>query len=199
MKRMSFKRPTNHYDERIKQIDEKICELIKQRKEISNNNPGYPPFEYISNWVEKFDLYDELLKSIFASLWDDKIYRPLIEPEGFQRNLPVLKSIEIGNRLFSVVSIRQYSNSSIVNFNIDWDNTSDSSERQSRHTHFELSISEKYDCRMMNGTGGDGHFHYNFIISPPLPDNISGIELVFKEYNPPFTDTSIGHDVIIQL
>ncbi|WML33526.1 hypothetical protein [Clostridium sp. OS1-26] len=54
-------------------------------------------FEYISNWAEKFDLYDELLNSIFASLWNDKIYKPLIEPEGFQRNLPVLKSAVIGD------------------------------------------------------------------------------------------------------
>ncbi|APM38520.1 hypothetical protein [Clostridium kluyveri] len=199
MKRISFKRPTNYYDERIKQVDEKICQLIKQRKEISNNNPGYPPLEYIANWAEKYDLYDDLLRLIFASLWNDKIYRPLIEPEGFYRNLPVLKSLEIDNRLFSVVSIRQYSNSSIVNFNIDWNDTSDLSEYQSQHTHFELSISEKYNCRMMNGTGGDGHFHYDFIVSPPLPDNISGVELVFKEYTLPFTDIPIGHDVIIQL
>jgi len=199
MKRMSFKRPTNHYDERIKQIDEKICELIKQRKETSNNNPGYPPFEYISNWAEKFDLYEELLKSLFGSLWNDKMYRPLVEPEGFQRNLPILKSIEVGNRLFSIIYIRQYSNSSVVNFNIDWDNSRDSSERQSGHTHFELFISNQYDCQLMTGTGGSGHFHYNFIISPPLPDNVSGIELIFKEYNLPLTDTPVGYDIIMQL
>lgn len=199
MKRMPFKRPTTHYDERIKQIDEKICELINQRKEISNNSPGYPPFEYISNWAEKFNLYEELLKSIFGSLWNEKTFRPLVEPEELRRNLTILKSIEIDNRLFSVISIRQYSNSSIVNFNIDWDNTNESSERKSRHNHFELFIGEKYDCRIIDGVGGDGHIHYNFIISPPLPDNISGIELIFKEFNPQFRDKQIGNDIVIQL
>lgn len=199
MKRMPFKRPTTHYDETIKQIDEKICELINQRKKMSNNNPGYPPFKYISNWAEKFDLYEDLLKSVFSSLWNEKIYIPLIEPRGFLRNLPVLKSIEIENRLFSVISIRQYSNSSIVNFNIDLDNTSGSSEHQPRHTNFELFISEQYDCRMLDGCGGEGHFHYNFIVSPPLPDNLSGIELIFKEYNLPFRDKSIDHKIVIQL
>lgn len=198
MKLMPSKRPTTYYDERIKQIDEKICELIKQRKEISNNNPGYPPFEYVTNWAEKFDLYDELLKSIFNSLWNEKMFKPLVEPEGFLRNLPVLKSIEVDNRLFSVISIRQFSNSSIVNFNIDWD-TSGLSEHQSRHTFFELFIDEQYDCRMADGTGGNGHFHYNFIVSPPLPDNISGIELIFREYNQPFGDHQTGNDIIIQL
>ncbi|MDF2881381.1 MAG: hypothetical protein K0R54_1938 [Clostridiaceae bacterium] len=199
MKRMPFKRPTDHYDERVRQIDGKICELIKQRKEISNQNPGYPPFEYISKWAEKFDIYEDLLKSIFGSLWNEKIYKPLVEPKEFLRNLPVLKSVEINNRFFSIISIRQYSNSSIVNFNIDWDSTNESSDHQSQHPHFELFIGEKYDCRITDGVGGDGHFHYNFIVSPPLPDNLSGIEFIFKEYNPPFSNKPIGKNIVIQL
>ncbi|MFL0270155.1 hypothetical protein [Candidatus Clostridium radicumherbarum] len=199
MKRVSLKQPTTHYDEGIKQIDEQICELIKQRKEISNNNPGYPTLEYIIKWAEKFGLYEEMLKSIFYSLWNEKMYKPLVEPEGFQRNLLVLRSIEIDNRLFSVVSIRQFSNASIVNFNIDWDNTVDLSGSQPRHTRFELFIDERYECRFKDGTGGDGHFHFNFAVSPPLPDNISGISLVFKEYNLQFGDKQIGHDIVIQL
>lgn len=44
----SFNRPTTHYDEKIYEIDKEICELIKKRKDISNNNPGYPPLKYIS-------------------------------------------------------------------------------------------------------------------------------------------------------
>lgn len=199
MERMPYKRPTTHYDERIKQIDEKICELINQRKDNSDNNPGYPPFEYISNWAERFNLYEDLLKSVFGSLWNEKLYMPLVKPEGFQKNLPVLKSLEIDNRLFSIMTIRQYSNSSVVNFNIDWDNTSDILEQQSRHANFELFISEQYECRMLEGCGGGGHFHYNFIVSPPLPDNLSGIELIFKEFNPPFRDKQISGDIVIQL
>ncbi|OOM75651.1 hypothetical protein CLPUN_31160 [Clostridium puniceum] len=199
MERIAYKRPTTHYDERIKQIDEKICELINQRKNTSDNNPGYPPFEYISNWAEKFNLYEDLLKSVFGSLWNEKMYTPLVKPEGFRMNLPVLKSREIDNRLFSIMAIRQYSNSSVVNFNIDWDNTGDKLEYQSRHVNFELLISEQYECWMSDGCGGGGHFHYNFIVSPPLPDNLSGIELIFKEFEPPFTDKQIGGDIVIQL
>jgi hypothetical protein len=199
MKRMAFNRPTTHYDEAIRQIDEKICELIQQRKEISGNNPGYPPFEYIADWAERFDLYEDQLKSVFSSLWHEKMFKPFVEPEGFQRSLPVLKSIEIEDRLFSVISIRQYSNSSIVNFNIDWDNTSDLSEGMPRHHNFELSIADRYECRMLDGSGGHGHFHYNFIVSPPLPDNLSGITLTFKEHEVPLSGNQIGPDIVIQL
>ena len=41
MQRMSFERPTDHYDERLSSIDEKICALLKERKELSNGNPGF--------------------------------------------------------------------------------------------------------------------------------------------------------------
>ncbi|GAS82122.1 unknown protein [Paenibacillus amylolyticus] len=35
-------RPTEYYDERISKIDEQICEMLKIRKQISNNNLGFP-------------------------------------------------------------------------------------------------------------------------------------------------------------
>jgi hypothetical protein len=51
---MPFEAPTYHYDERIQAIDEQICELIKQRKDRSNQNPGFPTKELILAWSEKF-------------------------------------------------------------------------------------------------------------------------------------------------
>lgn len=47
MKRLPFQRPTNLYHERIVSIDDRICKLIKQRNEISDNNPGFPETKYI--------------------------------------------------------------------------------------------------------------------------------------------------------
>jgi hypothetical protein len=182
MELLPFKRPTTHYDERVNQIDEKICELIKQRKEISNNNPGYPPFEYISNWAEKFDLYEEQLKYVFKSLWNEKAYIPIVNPNGFRINLPALKIVEKDNCLYSVIFIRQYSNSSVININIDSNEERDPLNRQSARNHFKLFIGEEYDCRMTSGGGGKDHYSYNFVVSPPLPDNFSGIDLIFKEY-----------------
>ncbi|PGP31625.1 hypothetical protein CN989_29265, partial [Bacillus cereus] len=39
MKTMSFERPTDYYDDRLYTIDEKICELLKERKELSGGDP----------------------------------------------------------------------------------------------------------------------------------------------------------------
>lgn len=197
--RMQFNRPTTNYDEKIKQVDEQLCDLIRQRKEISNNDPGYPPFDYIEDWAEKYDLYEDLLKSIFSTLWHDEIYRPVVDPENYIKTLPVLRSIEVDEKLFSVISMRQYENASILNFNIDWDCTSDKSEGRFQHTMYELSINDKYDCRTLGGSGSDGHQHNNFLVSPPLPDDFSGSELTFKQYDYTPEGKQVGQDVVLRL
>jgi hypothetical protein len=113
--------------------------------------------------------------------------------------VPVLKSIEINNRLFSVTFIRQYVNSSVVNLIIDWDSTNDPLPNPIPHSHFELFLGQQYDCRMIGGGGSEGHFAYNFVVSPPLPDNSSGLDLVFKEYNRPFCAIPTGLEIVIRL
>lgn len=181
MRRMPFERPTKHYDERIKHIDERLCELIKERKDLSDNNPGFPQLEYISEWAQKYGLYDDLLKSIFSSLLNEKYYKPIEEPDLFRLNLPVLKFTENNNRLYSVTFIRQYNNCSIVYLNIDWENNIEADGSGRSHDCFDMYIGEQFDCRMMGGTGSDCHQSYKYIVFPPLPDELSGIDLKFRD------------------
>lgn len=199
MKRSQYVRPTTYYDEKIFQIDEGICELLKKRKEISNNNPGYPPFEYIDRWAAKYGLYENQLKSIFGSLLNEEAYRTIIEPKEFKKNLPVIKYVEEENRIFSVIFISQYSNTSVVNFNIDAIETDDLIDRTKGHNHFELYIDEEYYCRSLSGGGSGSHMTYKFVVSPALPDDFCGIKLIFKEYNSYFEKEQIGNDIVINL
>lgn len=199
MKRMPFKRPTTHYDENITQIDKKICELIKQRKDISNNKPGYPPLDYISKWAETFNLYKDLLESIFGLLWNEELHKPIVDPETFIKNVPVLKWLEIDGKLFSINTIRQYSNASVVNFNVDWNDINDSENCDTYLPDYKLYIGKEYTCRIEGGSGSSGYSTHKFIISPPLPDNFSGIKLTFTEYEPPFIDTPISSNIVIEL
>jgi hypothetical protein len=50
--------------------------LLKQRKELSNNNPSFPPLEDISKWAEKYNLYEDLLKFLFGLVENDDHFRP---------------------------------------------------------------------------------------------------------------------------
>ncbi|MBP1965629.1 hypothetical protein GQF04_17400 [Paenibacillus aceris] len=199
MKRMPFERPTEHYEERIFLIDEKICELLKQRKEISNNNPGYPPFEHIKKWAISFHLYEDYLKSVFHVLRNEENYKPIVEPSGFRKHVPILKSVNHEEFFYSVTSMRQYSNASLITFNIDWDVTSDHSVNSNKTRHFELYLGENYQCHMDSGGGSPGHLSFNYVVSPALPDDISGMNFVFRELGSPMMDKPTGDDIVFHV
>jgi hypothetical protein len=199
MKQLPFERPTDHYDERIQSIDEKICELFQKRKDLSDHNPGFPPFELISDWAKKFGLYEELLKSVFGTLRNEEQFKPIIEPKGYKKHISVLKSVEKNNRFYTVPFIRQFENASVVQLTIDWNSTTETPGERPHHTFFELFIGDKYDCRMINGSGSSGHESNHFVVSPSLPDKLSGLDLVFREFRTPFKEQPTGLEIVMML
>ncbi|OZQ78428.1 chorismate mutase [Paenibacillus odorifer] len=199
MKRMPFVRPTEHYDLQIKDIDEQICALIKQRKEISNNNPGFPPFESISKWAENYELYEDFLKAVFGTLLSEEHFKPMVEPIDFRKHIAVLKSIEKDELFYTLTSIRQYSNASVVTLNIDWDMTTELPANSHSHSFFELFIGEEYDSRMTNGGSSTEQASYNYVISPPLSDDPSGVTLEFRKYGKPFKNNETGDQIVFRL
>ncbi|KTD87351.1 hypothetical protein [Paenibacillus etheri] len=197
MKRMQFIRPTEHYDQRITDIDEQICALIKSRKERSDNNPGFPSFEYISDWAAKFELYEDFLKTVFGTLFSEEHFKPMVEPTGFTKHIAVLQSIEKDEFFYTLTSIRQYNNASVITLSLDWDITTEL--YSNKPNHFELFIDESYDCRMTNGGSSSGHAAYNYVVSPPLPDDISGIKLEFREFSSPLKRDGTGTEIVFKV
>ncbi|REB11581.1 hypothetical protein DVB69_00090 [Sporosarcina sp. BI001-red] len=198
MKKMPFERPTNYYEEHLYPIDEQICALLKQRKERSVKQPALPSDEIISYLAAKYDFYEDYLSSLFGTLKMENLFKPRVEPFGFRKHLPVLQSVELDEQLYSVTFIRQFENASVVNLNIDWDGTNDL-PHELDHNNFELSVGEPYDCRMESGGGSTGYYHYNYIVSPPLPDDFSGMDLVFTEYRDHFREEPTGVEFVLHL
>lgn len=186
MQRMSFERPTDHYDERLYSIDEKICALLKERKELSNGNPGFPPDEATSNWAKQYGFYPDYLNSLFSSMMDEEEFKPRVEPAKFKKHIPVLKTYERNGTVYTVTFIRQYSNASVIYLYKEWDSKNKILNEINTHSLVELSINTTYDCWSEGWTGTDGHVSYPFVVSPTLPNNLSGISLRFKEQSMPF-------------
>lgn len=92
--------------------------------------------------------------------------------------------------------MRQYNNASVIAFHIDWDVKSDQSFKSTKTKHFELYLGETYHSRMESGGGSSGHLSFNYVVSPALPDDISGMDFVFREFNSPLKDTSIGNEIV---
>ncbi|GEM_PF-513695 len=176
MGRMSFQPPTDYYCELLAPIDEQICALIAKRKEISENNPGFPSLESITAWCHQYELNETMTQSLFATMYNENHFLDhfQVEPTGFLKFVPILKYVEIDSILYSVTHMKQYSNASVIYIETEVNN----SEPQVRlgHAHVELFISPDYQSRQHQGSGHDKGMQYSFVVSPPLPDDITGVE-----------------------
>ncbi|WP_127530114.1 hypothetical protein [Paenibacillus kobensis] len=181
MKRLPYERPTDHYDMKVMKIDEQLCELLRHRKEISQNNPGYPPFEFIKAWAASSGLYEEYLKVLFGMFMNEHHFKPVVEPSGFRKHIAALQSVENNGFFYTITAVKQYENASVVTLFIDWDASNEAQDpMHSKAKFFELDLGVGYVCRFDGGNSSSGHSSNNFVVTPPLPDNLSGIKFVFK-------------------
>lgn len=188
-----------NYDPRLEVIDEKICALIQKRKSISEGRPGIPSEELLQQWSRKYGIYKDLLDSIFSNLRNEEEFRPRVVPQNFRRILPVMQGKEIDGCFYYVTHIRQYDNASVLSLNISLpknytESFSPKEEwREDSHRYFDLQLEiSGFDCRSDSGSGSEDQYMMDYIIAPALPDNYSGLDLVFKESQECFKETSGG-------
>ena len=149
-------------------------------------------------WALKYNHFEDYLRSLFGSARMDGFFKIRIKSTGFREHISVLKSIEKDDQVYSVTVIRQYENASVIQLHIDWDEAKDLPDLH-HHNTFELFLGEQYDCWQDRAGGSTGHYTYNFIVSPPLPDDISSMDLVFKEYRDTFKENPTGLEIVINI
>ena len=69
--------------------------LLKERKELSDGDPGFPHDEAIYKWAKQYGFYPDYLNSLFSSMMDESEFKPRVEPTKFQKHIPVLKRMNI--------------------------------------------------------------------------------------------------------
>lgn len=196
-------RPDGYYDKRLRPIDEQICELLQQRKDISEGNPGHPPKADIKKWSEKHGFYEMYLHALFGTLSSEQHYKPEVKPSGFRYQIPVLLTAEQADIFYSIVTLRQYENASVAVFSADWEaiekEKNDSPwDRTYREFELEVSGDVEYDCRMNGGSGTAGKMSTNYVISPPLPDDLSGIEFRMRAYEDHTKQKPLGPEIVLR-
>ncbi|AZB42081.1 hypothetical protein CEF21_07135 [Bacillus sp. FJAT-42376] len=201
MKRIPFNRP-EYYDSRVESIDEQICEMLQKRKKLSDQKPGMPPSDKIAAWAKSYDLEEELLTTIFSTLRMEEFFKKKVEPSGFRKHVPVMKSAEVDERMFTVTFIRQFENASVVHLHMDWHEIEEPDPRRwpkNHHTHFELDMAGDYQCRQDSSSGSTGRHTYEFIVTPALPDDLTGVTFTFKEYDAPFMGNALGDEIVFEM
>lgn len=171
---MPFRPPTDYYCESLAPIDEQICALLAKRKEISEDNPGFPHLDSISAWSQQYGLNEDMMLSIFGTMYNERRFLVHVEPTGFLKFVPILKSVEIDGVSYAVTHMKQYRNASVVYIEMEV-NTVEPFVRLG-HAGFELSISPEYQCRSHSGCGQSKGMQHSFVVTPPLPDDVTGVE-----------------------
>ncbi|MFS0576391.1 hypothetical protein AB1K83_12200 [Sporosarcina sp. 179-K 3D1 HS] len=180
----------DNYDERIRQLDEQFCSLLKERKALTENRMVELPEEVMIEWAEAYGLHVDYVKSLFNIIQMEDQFRPRVEPLNFRKYVPVMQSVETEDYLYSVTFIRQYENASVVQLHVNWDGTDDRRGEGPNYPYFSLAIGEGYDCREEGGSGTTGHATQEFVVSPALPDDLSGTEFKFSTVGSPFFNQS---------
>lgn len=130
---------------------------------------------------------------------DEEKFKPRVEPTKFKKHIPVLKTYEQKGIVYTATFIRQYSNASVLYLYKEWDPKNKKLNEKNTHTLVELSINDAYDCWAEGWTGSDGHVSYQFVVSPALSNNLSGICLRFKDRSMPLTKDQTVLEFELQL
>ncbi|MTH53409.1 hypothetical protein GKZ89_08265 [Bacillus mangrovi] len=181
----------------LNEISREICRFIGLRKEAAAGTFHMPSDEDFSRWAQEFGLEQEMLEAVFLALENEEQYQEKVEPEGFRKLLPVMKTAEAGGSFYTITYIRQFENASTVFLHADWE------EEDHQHLkgidHFSMQIDERFSCRFEGGGGGDGTYTHRFIVSPALPDDLRGISLLFTETEDPFFGKPSGKKMVFDL
>ena len=183
MQMMPFHPPTEHYDERLKDIDEKISALVSERWAISDGSPGFPRSEYLTDWADKYNTPLRLLQHLFAFLHRRPDFRERIKPDQFMHLVPVMAAQQHNDILVMVPYIRQYNNCSVVAVELEGDDLDGGAFHGLNIT---LSIGG-YDAISDNGQSDDRHATQNFLVTPPIPDDeIPRLKMTVEYESHPF-------------
>ncbi len=205
MNMMPYEHPDGYYDERLLPIDEQICELMQRRKELTHGNPGEPHKAALEEWAEKYGFYEQFLYSVFNTMNAEAIYKPRVKPENFRQQIPVMRSAEQEGVFYLIATMRQYENASVVVLSADWEELDllpEDFDHPRRRSYKQLALQirggKAYDCREDSGVGTLGKMSQNYIISPSLPDDLSGIEFCVQAYDGLRNAKTVGPEVVLK-
>ena len=164
--------PTDYYCQEVELVDERLCALIAERQQISRDNPGFPGAERIEDWRQRYGIDVVRTWHIFSILCREQSVLLIFPvPTGFLRFLPIAKSVEVDGVVYAVTHMKQYENVSIVYVEISLETLEENVQIKYGQVH--LSITPTYTCEQHSGSGHGKYIQASFVVTPPLPDNVS--------------------------
>ncbi|WP_058303898.1 chorismate mutase family protein [Gorillibacterium timonense] len=165
------------YSDEIRQIDEKLLELIQARKIAAGSELIFPPEDQIQAWANRFEMQPERIRWLFQTFQSSS--RRMIFPstEGNLTGIvPVLKKTAQEDCEYFFTHVMNHENVSYAHIEVSYlPETDDQSITVFPRLSMEIRGSEDYETRSYGHQGAGASASLRFLISPPLPDKLDGI------------------------
>ena len=169
----------NEYNEEVQALDEQIIVLSVKRRQLSQGVRLYPAEETIEAWAKQYELEPMQIHHLLHQLQDqNQMNRVVEEGPGELRNvLPILKQSVVEDCQYKLTHAMQHEHASILYVDIQYLDR----ERHDLHLipHLMLEIisaSQQYTISRHGSRGGGLQTEMQFLVSPPIPDSLDGVE-----------------------
>ncbi|OPA73026.1 hypothetical protein BVG16_30605 [Paenibacillus selenitireducens] len=171
-----LRRIPNEYNETIKEIDERIIDLIYTRRSITEGRRFFPSSEQITQWSLRFQMDESQIRFIIHNLQDQ--VRPIIPDEigELQNVLSIMKKSIVESCEYTLTHSMQYKNVSIVFVDIRLQNAEQREVHLKPNLLLEIISDQQFLVRRYGSHGGGAQTEMQFIISPPIPETLDNLE-----------------------
>ncbi|RED66147.1 hypothetical protein [Cohnella lupini] len=171
-----LRRIPNEYDETIKEMDEKIIDLITSHRSLTQGRRFFPSIEQIKEWSLRFQMDESQISFLIHNLQDQ--VRPLIPDElgELQNVISIMKKSIVEFCEYTLTHSMQYKNVSIVFVDIRLQNADEREVHLKPNLLLEIISDQQFVVRRYGSRGGGAQTEMQFIISPPIPESLVNLE-----------------------
>ncbi|MBW5466458.1 hypothetical protein GPJ61_01045 [Brevibacillus formosus] len=181
-----FQLVPNQYNDECKKIDERILQLLHERKVLANGKRLTPPQEIRQEWAKKYGMDEAELGWFLHTLNSET--RPVFPDEYGELIgvLPIMKTTVLDGFTYTLTHAMQHKNLSIVHVEIKSVMTDDENIGRIRpHLILEIASSQEHHVRKSGARGSDREISLQFMVSPALPDQLDSVRFSLTPYAAP--------------
>ncbi len=177
------------YNEEIREIDEQIFALIHQRRSMPPKGSFMPSNEQVRIWAEKWDLSELKIYELVRAMNRPSKRRTYSDFSGELRTvIPLMKQMDHGNFRFQLTHVMQYINWSELHLKVKYDGKLDDNVSLNLNLNLDI-VGGEVGYTVRRGSGGQspsGEAEMTFLIEPPLPDELEGLDVLLVPFESVF-------------
>lgn len=175
--RMPIRGMQNEYNDEAKRVDEQILELYRQRKAVSGGKNLFPDTEMVERWSAQLGLEASEIRFILSNLNEARPRRHFWEEPGALLGvLPIMKTTLQEDAEYTLTHAMQHEKLSIVTLEIRYLKETVGHVNVNAELMLAVVGDTDYEIDGHGAHGGGAHLQMQFMVSPPLPEEISSVE-----------------------